>query len=349
MMRSKKFRTISILVLLAGLALIAWWLNKGQDNSKLADEALSDFAVKDTAAIDKLILNDTEGNPGVTLIRTANGWTTDKDICVQQHLVNTMLETIRHVTVKGLVPKDAIETVNKNLTTHHKKLEIFVQGELVKTWYIGNPSPDHYGTYMLLKDPEKGKSPEPFIMHMPNEHGSLQSRFITNPNEMECSGIFNYDPLDVKSIDVKQPDSSHLNFKIVANDENNFSLFNNQKSIANFDTTRVRSYILYYKKVHYESHNSLLNAKQVDSLKLAVPYFTIEVTNKKDESKKIALYKKRFVVERYGYDGKLLQYDQDRLWVVLPDGRLVVGQYHVFDKLLRDIRYFDKNTPAYQF
>ncbi|MBI3135897.1 MAG: hypothetical protein HYZ14_14560 [Bacteroidetes bacterium] len=337
----KNLKTFIIILALGGLAYFAWFLNKGEDNSKLANEALSDFAVEDTASIDKLILTDTDGNPGVNLVRTPQGWTTDKGDCIQQHLVATILETIRHIAVKGPVPKDAIETVNKNLTTHHRKIEIYVKGELAKTWYIGNPSPDHYGTYMLLKDPELGKSPEPFIMHMPNEHGSLQSRFITNPLEFQCSGIFTYDPLDIKSIDVQIPDSTHLNFKIVANADNNFSLFNNQTSVADFDTAQVRSYILYYKKIHFESHNSLLGPKQVDSLKTTQPYYTIEVTTKAGESNKIALYKKRFVLQRYGYDGELLEFDQDRLWVVLKDGTLVVGQYHVFGKLLRDIHFFE--------
>lgn len=337
----KKFKTPFILIVLAGLAYFAYTLSKGDGNSKLADEALSDFAVKDTAAIDKLILTDTEGSAGITLIRTPNGWTTDKGDCVQQHLVITILETIKYTTVKSLVPKESIETINKSLTAHHKKVEIFQKGALAKTWYVGSPTADHYGTYMLLKDPVKGKSPEPFIMHMPNEHGSLQSRFITNPLEFQCTGVFNYEPLDVKSIDVQIPDSTHLNFKIVANADNNFSLYNNAISVAEFDTTKVREYILYYKKIHFESHNSLLNPKQVDSLKATVPYYTIEVTTKAGESNKIKLYKKRFVIERYGLDGELLEFDQDRVWVVLKDGTLVVGQYHVFNKLLRDIRFFE--------
>lgn len=343
----KKFKTPLILVLVAGLAYLAYTLSKNDGNSKLSEEALSDFAVKDTASIDRLILTDTEGNAGINLVRASKGWTTDKGDCVQQHLVLTILETIKHVAVKGLVPKEAMETVNKNLTAHHRKMEIYQKGVLTKTWYIGNATADHYGTYMLLKDAEKGKSPEPFIMHMPNEHGSLQSRFITNPLEFQCTGIFNYEPLDVKSIDVKIPDSSQFNFKIVANDDNNFSLFNNTKSIADFDTTKVRAYILYYKKIHFESHNSLLNKKQVDSLKASTPYYTIEVTNKAGESNKITLYKKGMLEQRYGYDGELIEFDQDRLWVFLKNGTLVVGQYHVFNKLLRDLRFFEKGSSWY--
>lgn len=340
----KKFRTPLIVIVLAVLAFVAYKLNSSNDNSKLADEALSDFAVQDTASIDKLILADTEGSKGITLVRTKSGWTNENGDCVQQHLVITILQTIKHIAVKSLVPKDGIESINKMLAAHHRKMDIYQNGTLIKTWYIGNATADHYGTYMLLKDPEKGKSPEPFIMHMPNEHGSLQSRFITNPLEFKCTGIFNYEPLDVKTIDVQIPDSAHLNFKIVAIDDNHFSLYNNEKLVGPFDTVKVRSYILNYKKIHFESFNTLLNSKQVDSMYATVPYYTISVSTKSGISNSVKLYKKRFVVERYGLDGKLLEFDQDRLWVFLKDGSLVVGQYHVFNKLLRDIHFFELNS-----
>jgi len=336
----KNLKTIIIVIVAASLAYLAYTLSQKQDNSKLADEALSDFSIKDTASIDKLILTDTEGNKGIKLLRTKTGWSTETGECVQQHLVQAVLETIRHVAVKSLVPKTTVETVNKNLTAHHKKMEIYQNGVLTKTWYIGNPTADHYGTYMLLKDPDLGKSPDPFIMHMPNEHGSLNSRFITNPLEFQCTDIFNYEPLDIKSINVKIPATPELNFKIVANSENSFSLFNNQNPVPVFDTTYIRGYILYYKKIHFESHNSLLDKKGIDSLKASQPYYIIEVTTKSGEVNKITTFQKGFVIPRYDLEGKLLEFDQDRLWVVLNDGKLVVGQFHVFNKLLRDVNFF---------
>lgn len=337
----KKWRVWIILFIAAAMAVWAFMLSKQDDgNSKLADEALSDFAISDTASIDKLILTDTEGNKGVTLIRTGVSWSNENGDCVQQHLVHTILETIKHIKVKSPVPKTGIETVNKNLTTHHRKIEIYIKGELAKTWYVGQPTQDQYGTYMLLKDPEKGKSPEPFIMHLPNMYGNLESRFITNPLEFECTGIFNYDPLAIKSIDVRIPDSSEYDFKITLLDNNLFALANGTSQVASFDTAKVRNYILGYKKVHFEQHNYLINKKSEDSLKATTPWYDITVTDVKGESKRVLCYKKKMVYPKMDYNGELIEWDRDRLWVVTNDGRLVVGQYYVFDKLLRDIRYF---------
>ena len=147
----KKWGKWIILVAVVILAVWAIQLSKqGGNSSHLAEEALSDFAIADTASIDKLILSDTEGHDGVTLIRQGVTWTTANGECVQQHLVHTMLETIKHIKVKSPVSKSEVPTANKNLTTHHRKVEIYVKGELAKTWYVGGPTQDQYGTYMLL-------------------------------------------------------------------------------------------------------------------------------------------------------------------------------------------------------
>ncbi|MFT5823936.1 MAG: hypothetical protein ACI8ZM_005202 [Crocinitomix sp.] len=336
----KNIKTIIIILVLGGLAFAAYKLSVKPAGSNLADQALSDFAVKDTASIDKLILTDTDGNPGVTVVRTAGGWTTAEGECVQQHLVQTLLETIKYIKVKGPVSKGSIETINKSLAAHNKKMEIYQNGKLTKTWYVGDPTQDQYGTFMLLKDEEKGKSPEPFIMHLPNMYGNLSTRFITSPLPFKCSKVFSYDPLDIASVEVVIPDSSYLNVEIIANSENSFSLSNNGASLSAFDTTQVRNYLVGFRKVHFENHNYILSGEQVDSLKNSTPFFTIKVNSKDGESNSVRIFKRKQQYKKVGLDGELLEFDQDRIWVELEDGTIVVGQYYVFGKLMRDIRFF---------
>mgnify|MGYP007077385744 CR=1 FL=1 len=345
----KRFRGIFLIVIIAALAFIAFRLTTGDTSSSgMSSEALSDFAVDDTAKINKLILTDTEGNKGVTLLRNGSIWTDSEGNCVQQHLVQTILMTIKRIQVKSPVPKNSLETINKNLTTHHRKVEIYQEDQLVKTWYVGQPTPDQYGTYMLLKDPEKGKSPEPFVMYLPNMHGNLETRFITNPLEFECTEVFKYDPLNIKTVEVQLPDSAQYNFKITAINKNEFKLSNNGQNVPDFDTIRVRGYLVGFQKIHFEQHNYLIDKKSSDSLKATTPWYIIEVTDKQGESKKITCFKKKMTYERYDFDGELIEYDRDRLWVVIPDGRLVVGQFYVFDKILKDLRFFlkDQGPPA---
>ncbi|MBN4071241.1 hypothetical protein JYT72_01905 [Crocinitomix catalasitica] len=340
----KHVKTIIVVLVVATLAYFAWDLSSKSGNSKLADHALSDFAIKDTASIDKLIITDTRGSAGVTLTKSDDHWVMEEYDCIQEHLVLTILETIKHVRVKSPVGQAAVETVNKQLTTHHKKVEIYQNGEVSKTWYVGHPTPDHYGTYMLLKDPELGKSPEPFIMHLPTMHGSLNTRFITDPKEFECTGIFNYEPLEIASVSVRQPDSAQHNFKIVATGKNSFGLFSNDRIIEKFDTSAVRGYLLYFRKIHFERHNYEYGKKEIDSLIRTTPYFTIEVKTKMGASKKIRIHQRKYNFVKLDLQGNPLEYDQDRVWVFLPDNTLVIGQYHTFGKLLRNIDWFLPNT-----
>ena len=342
----KKLKLPIVVVVVSVLVYFAYTLaSQGEGNSRLSDEALSDFAVEDTASIDKLILTDTEGNEGVTLIRDGKTWNTEEGSCVQQHLVHTILTTIKHVAVKSPVPKGGIENVNRNLTTHHRKVEIYVNGEIAKTWYVGQPTQDQYGTYMLLKDPVKGKSPEPFIMYLPNMFGNLETRFITNPLEFECTQVFAYEPKDIKSINVHIPDSTQYNFTINLLNDNLFDLTSNEKKVENFDTAMVRAYVLSYRKIHFEQHNYLIDKKGADSLKATQPWFVIEVTDVAGEKNRVVLYRKKMIYEKYDYDGQLIEFDRDRLWVALNDGRLVVGQFYTFDKLMKDLRFFKKAAP----
>ena len=336
----KNVKTIVILLCLGGLIFLAYRLTATQENSSLSNEALSDFAVADTANIDKIILTDTHGSEGVTIIREGGQWVSSDLECIQQHLVQTMLETIRHIKVKGPVPKNTIQTVNKNITVHHKKVEIYVKGKLAKTWYIGNPTQDHFGTYMLLKDPVKGKSPEPFIMYLPTMHGNLRTRFITDPREFVCTHVFNYQPETIASVSITYPDSAQKSFMIQALDDNKFQLFNGPNNISNFDTSAVRNYLLGYKKVHFEHPNYGLDNRQLDSLRAETPQTIINVTLKSGETNKVLCFDKWLDYEKMDLDGKLQKWDRDRLWIVMNDGSVAIAQYYVFDKILQEIGIF---------
>lgn len=340
----KNTRTLLILTVLIGLAILAYFLTKQEGNSKLASEALSDFAIDDTASIDKLVLTDTYGGDGVVVIRTEEGWKGENLECIQEHLITSILTTIKHIKVKGPVPKASVNNLNKNIAAHHKKMEIYQNGKLTKTWYIGNPTPDHYGTYMLLKDEVKGKSPEPFIMFLPSMHGNLRSRFVTDSRELVCSGIFNYNPANIGQVDVNYLDSTEYSFTIKALGTNKFQLLNGTVNISNFDTTLVRDYLLGYRKVHFENPNYLLDDRQIDSLRRSQPTTTIAVTLKSGESKEIKCYRKWLEYEKFDLNGKRMKWDRDRLWIQLPDGRIVVAQYFVFDKLLRKLPHFTHST-----
>lgn len=334
----KNIKTILLLVVVVILGYFVFTKLQGEKSS-LSNEALSNFAIKDTASIDRINLSDTEGRE-LSFKKENDIWTLDNGDCVQQHMIEVFLETFKYVSVKAPVPKGAVENTNKRIMTHHKKVEIFKDGVISKTWYVGSATQDHLGTYMLLKDPILGKSPEPFIMFLPNMYGVLDARFSTNPLDYVCSEIFAYDPLNISAIEVTIPDSSELNYKIIALNDNTFELYNNDIKIELFDTARVRSYLTGYRKIHFEIHNRTASQENIDSLNNTIPYYEISVIDKSGDTNKVKALKKDPGFDRYDFNGNLVEYDQDRLWVFNRYKELTVCQYHVFDKLMRDINYF---------
>lgn len=175
----KNVKTILIVVAVAILAYFTYQLST-QKKSSLSENALSDFAVEDTASVDRIKLSDTQGFE-VEFMKNGKLWVRPDSSCVQQHMIHLFLETFKYISVKSPVPEGAVDNINKMIIAHHKKVEIFQNGKLEKTWYIGNATQDHLATYMLLEDAEKGRSPEPFIMSLPNMYGSLDAQFSTNP------------------------------------------------------------------------------------------------------------------------------------------------------------------------
>lgn len=334
----KNIKTILIVLVISVLGFVIYTKTK-QEKSSLSAEGISSFAVKDTASIDKINLSDTQGNK-MSFIKKGSQWTLENGKCIQQHMIKVFLETFKFVAVKGPVPVGAVDNVNKQITAHHKKIEIFKNGILSKTWYVGNPTRDHEGTYMLLKDPVLGKSPEPYNMYLPNMHGNLADRFSTNPLDYVCSEVYKYDPLTIKTVDVVVPDSSHLNFRIELIAKNTFELYNNDVKMESFDTTRVRTYLNYYRKIHFEFHNRSANKEKVDSLRAATPYYAINVTDNTGDVNGIKAYKKSASTIRKDFNGDIIKYDINKLWVFTRYDELTVCQYHVFDKLFRDINFF---------
>ncbi len=95
-----------------------------------------------------------------------------------------------------------------------------------------------------------------------------------------------------------------------------------------------------YRKIHFEHHNRTANQVQIDSLKNSTPYYVISVTDKSGNEKMINTHLKAPGFDRYDFNGNLMEYDLDRLWVFTPYDELTVCQYYVFDKLFRDINFF---------
>ena len=128
------------------ISILIWFFLSDQKTTINAD---NNFAVSDTASVSKIFISDRSGTT-ITLDRVENNWLVNNKYKVRKDAITTILHTIQQIRIQRPVPKNAFETVIKNLATTGVKVEIYSNNKTpIKTYTIGNSTSNHLGTYML--------------------------------------------------------------------------------------------------------------------------------------------------------------------------------------------------------
>lgn len=334
-----KKKGIILTLLIIGLGALAMFALNLVRNSGKSDTELLEFAIADTASIDKIIIHDSYANTFELKRSKGSRWTDKEGNCIVQEPANTILETVKNIEFKGYVPQAARENVKKRMAASHIKVDIFKNGKLEKTWYVGFSTQDHYGTYMLLETPSE-KSDLPVIMKVRGLNGIIEPRFFADPRRWSCTEVFTLQKDEIKEVEVRHLDVPERSFT-VKNFGNRYEVSNNGKILDQTDTAMIVRYLNNYRKIHYEFDNFELDEKQIDSLKKTQPFCTLKVTEKSGKSSLLKMYRLRGNGEVKDDDfGDESDYDVNRFWCILPSGKVVKCQYFVFNPLINGRIYF---------
>jgi hypothetical protein len=254
-------KNIILLLVLAGLGMVAGVVYFQSHTSTIADEPLTDFAIEDTSKVNKVVITDHLGKVA-TLERVPGErlWKLNGKLEAREDAVNLMLKTFNRIRIRGNVSDSSRDNMLKLLASSSKRVEIFTGGdEPAKIWYVGIPTPDHTGTLMLLEIPGIGRSEEPYIVHMEGFTGFLSTRFFTNEMEWRYTGIFEYPHLEVSKVRMINHMIPADSWEVRFSGGNNLELWScnaagaHEKKALRFDTTAVKEQLLLFKKVHVES------------------------------------------------------------------------------------------------
>jgi hypothetical protein len=337
----KNLLLIVSLLILAGLGWFAFSLMKKKPKS---DSELIEFAVADTASIDKIVIQDPNSNT-FTLLRGNNIWTDGEGGCINQQSVQFILETFKKIEFKGYLPDNSQKKFEEIMSTQHTKVMIYKNGEWIKTWYIGPPAQDHYGQMMLLDDAEFGKSAHPVIMKIRGENGIIEPRFFADKRKWMCTNIFSVSSDKIASVNVKFNDKPEMSFSLIKNG-GDLQVFQQAQRLTIQDTARVYRYLQNYKKIHFELPNYELNTFQLDSLKKTVPFAVLSLKETNGKATTLKMFRIKTNDKRPNEFGEIVDNDLDRFWCQLSDGSIVKCQYFVFNPLLYGNVYFPMVTPA---
>ncbi len=345
-------KNIILLLVLAVLAIAAGVVYFQSHTSTISDEPLTDFAIEDTAKVNKVVITDHLGK--VAVVERVPGerlWRLNGKLHAREDAVNLMLKTFNRIRIRGNVSDSSRANMLKLLASSSKRVEIFTGGnEPAKIWYVGIPTPDHTGTIMLLEIPGIGRSEEPYIVHMEGFTGFLSTRFFTNEMEWRYTGIFEYPHLEVSKVRMINHMIPADSWEVRFSGGNNIELWScdvagaSERKALRFDTTAVKEQLLLFKKVHVESFNTQLTESQTDSLGQAQAAYTLEVTDSKGKTTTIDLHlkpSKKAIEDDYG---NIIPFDLDYFWAKTQDGEIAMAQSYNFSPLLNPIGKF---SPMY--
>ncbi len=333
-----------ILILFILLAAVAGYFFYTKKSGTIKKE-LSDFAVADTASINKIFMADREGNT-VTLIRQNSGmWRVNNKYNAKPEGINTLLYTIKALEVRSPVGHNLYNNTMKLLSSKSTKIEIYQKGNLVKTYYVGHPTMDNLGTFMYLEG-----SSVPFIMHIPGFNGFLSSRYYAIEQEWRDKGLLHCDPQQITHVLFKNlfvPDSSLEITKIKAGE---YTVGNGKRQLALYDRLKLNAYISACSNVYYNKIDNEMSAERRDSILKAGPFMTLLIDTVK-EALSARLFRKPVTAStRSQYDeatGKIWDYDLDRFYLLQAgDTTWYTCQYFQYDKLLKTPNYFLPVTAA---
>lgn len=339
---------LALLVLLAGV-MVFYFSKSKKSNRVVSEEVLTEFNFDDTSTVTQIDIHDATLGQKVSIKRDGNVWLANGAFRARQDLVNLLLNTFRTIRFQNHVPESSRETILKQLVTGNKEVKIYLNGVHTYTWFVGYPTMDHEGTYMLLEQLVNGtweRSKDPVIMGALRFKGELRTRFTADILDWRHTGLFEYNPKDIRSIMVKYFENPTYGFEAKLSDNEKFSLYSNDgKQISGFDTSAMRAYFIQFKKVHFEMFNRKYTEKAKDSLRLEKPIFEIAVTDKMGMVKKIITYPIQTDASKKDFTGAPIEYDQDRMHGFVEND-LVIVQYYVFDPLTVKLSDFLRRRPT---
>lgn len=332
-----------IIVLLIGLVAIGSLtyvaINLSQKEKVSGDLSLIDFAIEDTASVDKIEIYDSYMDQEFIVKRNENGiWVDKEGNCVQQEIPKIMLETFLKATLKGYVSQGASENMYNLLMAKHKSVKIYQNGKWTKTWYVGHPTQDHNGTHMLLETPDV-KSDHPVIMSMKGFYGILEPRFHADPKKYQCSFMFSFDRTEIESINFINRLEPNESFEIVQRN-GDYIVTSNGIPMKGILKDNLTFYLNGFKNIHFNQPNYTLSEEDINNMKRKPADYELNISSKSVEYE-LDLYRR---LDPEASPDTLL-YDQDYLWVVLPKGEVVRMQYYVIGPLIEGQTVFvDKSV-----
>lgn len=330
-MKVNRYLLLFVVALTIGIAY--YMFTSGSSTIK---KELRNFAVEDTASIDKIFLADKLGKVSLLERQSSGRWTVNGKYDARQDAVKTLLLTLNKMSVKSPVAKSMEANVLKDLAgPAQKKVEVYSKGRLIRTFYVGLETRDKMGTFMMLEN-----SSVPFEVHIAGHRGFLQTRFITDENIWRDIVVFGYDERDIRSVNLTYNDEPANSFEIKFDGDETAVL----EGMSDYDPRKTRSYLSEFRRVVFEYvvTESFPQATK-DSILASTPFAVISVKDKDGKINEVKCFKRKAPTDQEELLEVDDEYDVDRLYALLNNNDFVLAQYFQFGRVLKTRDWFKRD------
>ena len=296
-MNKKIVNLVILVVLLAGVIIAYFAFFSNPKDSSITDDETR-FAVKDTAAIQKISLTKMvrdEVREEIVLERKQGIWRVNDSYLADQPQVDNLLTTLSRLTVQAVLTEEGKKNTLTRLRTNHTQVIVSgAEGEM-KKFKIGSTNKDQTGNIMLL---EGAKNPA--VISREGLLGYVSIYFTTTLNRWRDKTLFSERPENLARISVNyQGDPGH-SFSL-SRDENQGG-WNLQEGVQP-DSARVVNYLQkFLRPVDFESFAYETYPQMPDSLRAYPPDVQLQLRNQLGLETTVSLYDRGEIANNYfGY------------------------------------------------
>lgn len=335
-------KTLIYIIILAVLGAITWYLIENQKTGT-SQKQLTNFAFEDTASITKIFLAD-KSNKSLTLKRTNNHvWTINEENVARKDMVDNLLKTIKLLKVRTPVPKSMHNNVIRHLAGNSVKVELYTSDENspALTYFVGGPNKDHTGSYMLLEN-----SSVPFVMHLEGHYGYLSSRYSTNKYVWRNNYIWQFPGkqiTQIERIEITNHRNPSQSFSIKKVNDQAYEFYDANRTAKAINNGKLLNYVKQYQSVAFEGYEETKQKSYMDSVITNIkPWHTIKLTQSNGTVNTVKTWPKPM---KEGANelltGEKIENDMERLYAVIDNDKMVIGQHLTFGPLTVDANFFD--------
>lgn len=349
MQKNNYFLLISVL-----LAVVAVLLILNRSKSTLRPD-VGDFAVTDTASVNKIFLSDKSDNKILLERRKDGTWSLNGTYDAHVENLNTFLQTISNIDVREPVARAAHDNILKLLSTKSVKVEIYQSSyrinlgslhlfpyeKLAKTYYVGDATMDNFGTFALMEGSET-----PVVIYMPGLRGYVGTRYSALESDWRVHTVFNKKLPDIKEIRMEFLEKPEESFRVVNNNNQSLSLYrlSDNQMITGYDTLKLMSFVNEFRNIRYEALLNDMDPVKKDSIIHSLPLHRISLELKDGTRQTARTFGRKLPKPEIDeMDGSVITHDRDRMYALVNNDKdFVLVQFFVFDKILLPLSYFKK-------